>query len=513
MHKGKFINVLVVLIQVSRCQAKTDLKIVTICPTSKEEWDSAALKKNCSQFVALDTNEERYEYHCVINAFLNATLEVCAPEKSMFGYCTEFNVAGQVLQNHEEAQCNEDFPRCDKVYSSADAYKFQDCYQIVYDKRNEDYTTHLPPEKTTSVKSKDEDNGSWWIIATIITVAVAIEVISVSVFLVFTKKRREKKRNKCDEEEVIHLRDIEAVNSNNEGEESIKYFYFKVKNFEHFKYIFNLTRNYTQNDGLLNEIQLDDIIIKIGVVGKFTDDNLNLFPKGKTNLTGKLQNVWEAVPVLCFQNDLSVQSALETLRQSSAFHHILVTSEPVCKTNIGDDSVTIIGQTKEEIMKNITSCLEQPLRHMLEQLLEDPPNKDSSTGRFLSKRSGVIKALLKEMTFDDNEETVIENLPDNIQDYLLRSDGFERAELSPSSLNVLVDKTTDDKLMKNDLTKLNPSFLERFPLTTQKGILIKEITGGFVITTENDRKINNSTCGHEARKGNKVVYTKCSNSP
>lgn len=32
---------------------------------------------------------------------------------------------------------------------------------------------------------------------------------------------------------------------------------------------------------------------------------------GKTNLTGKLQNVWEAVPVLCFQNDLSVQSALE----------------------------------------------------------------------------------------------------------------------------------------------------------------------------------------------------------
>lgn len=71
-------------------------------------------------------------------------------------------------------------------------------------------------------------------------------------------------------------------------------------------------------------------------------------------------------------------------------------------------------------MKNITYCLEQPLRHMLEQLLEDPPKKNSSTGRFLSKRSGVIKALPKEMTFDDNEETVIENLPNNIQDYLLR---------------------------------------------------------------------------------------------
>lgn len=28
-----------------------------------------------------------------------------------------------------------------------------------------------------------------------------------------------------------------------------------------------------------------------------------------------------------------------------------------------------------------------------------------------------------------------------------------------------------------------------------------------------NRKINNSTCGHDARKGNKVVYIKCRNSP
>lgn len=39
------------------------------------------------------------------------------------GHCTEFNVAGQFIQNHEEAKCNENFPRCDKAYSSADAYK------------------------------------------------------------------------------------------------------------------------------------------------------------------------------------------------------------------------------------------------------------------------------------------------------------------------------------------------------------------------------------------------------
>lgn len=39
------------------------------------------------------------------------------------GYCTEFNVAGRIIQNHEEAKCNENFPRCEEAYSSADAYK------------------------------------------------------------------------------------------------------------------------------------------------------------------------------------------------------------------------------------------------------------------------------------------------------------------------------------------------------------------------------------------------------
>lgn len=69
-------------------------------------------------------------------------------------------------------------------------------------------------------------------------------------------------------------------------------------------------------------------------------------------------------------------------------------------------------------MKTITMCLEQPFRHKLEQLLKDLPNKDSSG--LASKRSGEIMALLKEIRFDNNEETVTENLPDDIQDYLLR---------------------------------------------------------------------------------------------
>lgn len=492
------IHVLLLLLiqKESRCQDKTDQRVVTFCPTLKEEWDRAAQKKNCSKF------EPQYEYHCLINAYLNETLEVCAPKKWIFGYCAEFNVAGRFIQNHEEAKCNENFPRCEKAYSSADAYKYPDCYQIVYDNRKKDCTTYLPHRKTTFKKSKDveDDRNTRSFAAAIFSLLAVIMFIMITTILVnhcIKKKRTGKKSNEFDKEEVKHLTDIEIVKATNEGKESIKYFHFKVKNFEHFKYICNLTRNYTQNDGLLNEIKLEDIILKIGVVGKYTEDNLDLLPKGKTNLNGKIQTVWEAVPVLCFQNDLSLQSALETLHQNCASHSILVTSEPVCETDKGDDSITIIGQNKEEIMKTITICLEQPFRHKLEQLLKDLPNKDSS--RLESKRSGEIMALLKEIRFDNNEETVTENLPDDTQDYLFRSDGVKRAEVGPSSLHMLSDKTTDEKVMEDGLTMLNLRFLDRFQRAIQK-----ERKG-------NDKKINYSTCGHIVPKGNTCLYTICRN--
>lgn len=112
-----------------------------------------------------------------------------------------------------------------------------------------------------------------------------------------------------------------------------------MKRFKHFSYVYTSTKKIIQNNAWLNEKQLKDTIIKIGVVGKCNKENLHLFPKGKSNsftclsrslkkcdvtsifinhlligqtdLNGEKQNVWEAVPVVCFQNDLSVQSAIE----------------------------------------------------------------------------------------------------------------------------------------------------------------------------------------------------------
>lgn len=63
------------------------MTVVTSCPKSKEEWDIAARKKNCSKIATQQTcaAAEKFKYHCVINGYRNALLEVCAPERLILG--------------------------------------------------------------------------------------------------------------------------------------------------------------------------------------------------------------------------------------------------------------------------------------------------------------------------------------------------------------------------------------------------------------------------------------------
>lgn len=74
------------------CQdAVRDVKIVTSCPTSKEEWDIAARIKNCSNLVAVAKSknctitEKQPEYHCLVNSLENKFIEFCADKRIIFG--------------------------------------------------------------------------------------------------------------------------------------------------------------------------------------------------------------------------------------------------------------------------------------------------------------------------------------------------------------------------------------------------------------------------------------------
>lgn len=139
------------------CQkAVNDVKVVTSCPKSKEEWDIAALKKDCNKLAAVartkncTIKEKQPEYHCVFNSLRNKLLEVCADKRNILGniyilffnlkviirisffmntfniseYCTEFNELGGVIQNHYPVPCE----KCNGSYYSSDAYKCKYAY-------------------------------------------------------------------------------------------------------------------------------------------------------------------------------------------------------------------------------------------------------------------------------------------------------------------------------------------------------------------------------------------------
>lgn len=102
------------------------VKYVPSCPTSIVHWDKAASKKRCGEKARQQNcTTKKYEYHCVINEYRNATLEVCAPQRLMLGHCTEFNAVGEIIHHHDhnDSKCNDFFPRCDQHYFSTAAYK------------------------------------------------------------------------------------------------------------------------------------------------------------------------------------------------------------------------------------------------------------------------------------------------------------------------------------------------------------------------------------------------------
>lgn len=57
-------------------------KIVKSCPQNNNEWNKAAKIKGCEK---MSHSCSSFVYHCVINAWGNETIEVCAPPVIIVG--------------------------------------------------------------------------------------------------------------------------------------------------------------------------------------------------------------------------------------------------------------------------------------------------------------------------------------------------------------------------------------------------------------------------------------------
>lgn len=63
--------------------SRKTVQIVDECPDSLEKWIKAAMMKNCTAFATQCSKPSKLQYHCVINSFVNETIEVCAYPKNI----------------------------------------------------------------------------------------------------------------------------------------------------------------------------------------------------------------------------------------------------------------------------------------------------------------------------------------------------------------------------------------------------------------------------------------------
>lgn len=320
-------------------------------------------------------------------------------------------------------------------------------------------------------------------------------------------------------------------------ESPIQYFHYKAaKHFKDFFYTYNLTRDCQSRVQCLlkrndqTNTMSKGVVIKIGIVGRFTVDNLNLISKlrGEEQMSENYQ-IWQASPLLCFQNDLPSESALKNLNKEDACHRILIKSDNFCdESDNPDESTVIVSQNKEQIRDAIVCCLEEPLKQMIQVWLD--LIKTDCSNRHASGIIDEILAIRKQMSVDKRKVTITPSLvssmdtysriPQNVKDFLFQETGVHSFGLWRNSIfKVFVSKKTDQENLKFELMKINEPFFSKYLLDVEKRKIVEKPTmkqgdpllppllntdgtcdtgtlGGFVTKADNRNDIYALTCNH-----------------
>lgn len=145
LQKHYQIFILFLIFFLIRQGTSCELTKVLSCPDTKQKWDIAALKKNCS------SNSNCSDYHCVPTE-TNQTVEVCAKPLHLQGVCPFFDTVGQRLQMTEVSclSTNQN-ESCSARYISTTVYKYKVCFP-----------SHLQPiSGTPSIYASGIGKHSW----------------------------------------------------------------------------------------------------------------------------------------------------------------------------------------------------------------------------------------------------------------------------------------------------------------------------------------------------------------
>ncbi|XP_062621755.1 uncharacterized protein LOC134283315 [Saccostrea cucullata] len=107
--------------------SSSTLQIVEQCPTNEKSYKEAESRKDCA---SISNTCKSFHYHCVMSAWRNATVEVCAPALYIIGgVCAEYSEYFMSIRSSERSCQNFSEP-CSSRYKSTEQYKYPGCYDI-----------------------------------------------------------------------------------------------------------------------------------------------------------------------------------------------------------------------------------------------------------------------------------------------------------------------------------------------------------------------------------------------
>ncbi|XP_062592707.1 uncharacterized protein LOC134254181 [Saccostrea cucullata] len=154
--------------------SKKTMEYVPSCPRSRAEWNAASDFKKCANVQQTCVQQSEFVYHCVINTYLNATVEVCAPAVDILGQkCAEYNTGGERIQEHSKTNCS----TCPFRYLSSDSYLYQECYRIIHSNVT---LSNDNSNCDSKIRESEEDNpyvAATWVLFSILVIIVFIIVV------------------------------------------------------------------------------------------------------------------------------------------------------------------------------------------------------------------------------------------------------------------------------------------------------------------------------------------------
>ncbi|XP_061167377.1 uncharacterized protein LOC133176241 [Saccostrea echinata] len=116
---------------IQACTESLDtVRLVDSCPTDEKSWKDAEFLKGCGKVQQDCVSSKRFLYHCILNDMMNATIEVCAPIRTMFGYCPVFTIIGARILHNYARECKQLSKPCPEDFESNHLYKYPECLDI-----------------------------------------------------------------------------------------------------------------------------------------------------------------------------------------------------------------------------------------------------------------------------------------------------------------------------------------------------------------------------------------------